>query len=59
MNNGPICWAYCEDGTICRRPAVAVDKERGCTVCEMHRGAGQDREEGETEDAAAESGVRA
>jgi len=30
------CWAYKEDGTICRKPAVAVDYERGCNVCEEH-----------------------
>ena len=30
------CWAYEEDGTVCGRPAVAVDAERGYTVCARH-----------------------
>jgi len=31
-----VCWAYNEDGTVCGRPAVAVDAERGYTVCAQH-----------------------
>ena len=30
------CWAYDGDGTVCRRPAVGVDAQRGFTVCEYH-----------------------
>ena len=29
------CWAY-EEGRICGRPAVAICKQRGITVCEKH-----------------------
>lgn len=31
------CMAYCEDGTICNRPATIVDTQRGCYVCEAHK----------------------
>lgn len=37
LQSGAICWAYEDNGAICRRPAVAVDPQRGCTVCERHR----------------------
>ena len=31
------CWAYLENGEMCGRPAVAIDAERGYTVCEIHQ----------------------
>ena len=30
-----ICWVYTRDGTICRKPAVAVVHDM--TICEEHR----------------------
>lgn len=30
------CWAYKPDGSICGKPAVTYDKERGCAVCAEH-----------------------
>ena len=30
------CIAYNEDGTICRRPATALDKKRGGMICTEH-----------------------
>lgn len=30
------CVAYRDDGTLCRRPAVAVDRQRGGIVCAEH-----------------------
>ena len=33
----PICWAYDDDGCICRRPAVSFDQQRGFKVCQNHR----------------------
>ena len=31
-----ICWAYTEDGRVCRRPAASFDQQRGFTVCAEH-----------------------
>ncbi len=31
-----ICWAYTEDGQICRQPATGFDQQRGITVCARH-----------------------
>lgn len=31
-----ICWAYTEDGRICRQPATGFDPQRGLTVCARH-----------------------
>ena len=31
-----ICWAYDDDGRICRRTAASFDQQRGFTVCEWH-----------------------
>ncbi len=31
-----ICWAYTEDGLICRQPATGFDQQRGFTVCATH-----------------------
>jgi len=36
-----ICWAYDDDGRICRRPAANFDQQRGFMVCQQH---GQNRE---------------
>ena len=33
---GLRCWAYAEDGTLCGKPAVAIDQERGILVCKAH-----------------------
>lgn len=30
------CWAYREDGRICGKPAIGIDEQRGCVVCEEH-----------------------
>ncbi len=32
----PICWAYTEDGRVCRQPATTFDQQRGFTVCAKH-----------------------
>jgi len=31
-----ICWAYTEDGRVCREPASAFDQQRGFMVCARH-----------------------
>lgn len=31
-----ICWAYTEDGRVCRQPATVLDQQRGLTVCSAH-----------------------
>jgi len=31
-----ICWAYDDDGRICRRPAAGFDQQSGFTVCQKH-----------------------
>jgi len=31
-----ICWAYTEDGRICRKPATIFDQQRGFLVCQTH-----------------------
>ena len=30
------CIAYAEDGTICGKPAIVIDVQRGGMVCEEH-----------------------
>src|SRR5205814_2418976 len=30
------CWAYADDGRICRRPATVFDPQRGFFVCAAH-----------------------
>jgi len=30
------CFAYNEDGSICRKPATVLDPQRGCLVCSEH-----------------------
>lgn len=30
------CIAYRDDGSVCRRPAIAVDRTRGGAVCGEH-----------------------
>ena len=32
----PPCVAYCDDGTICGKPALIVDPQRGGMVCKAH-----------------------
>lgn len=36
-----ICYAYTEQGTICRREAIAIDEQRGHAVCAEHLPAGR------------------
>ena len=55
--NGAICWAYNEDGTICRRPATAIDTERGYAVCELHDRRRRPKE-GEMKDEAENTRIR-
>ena len=55
--NGPICWAYNEDGTICRRPAITIDTERGCAVCGLHDRKKRPKE-GEIKDEAENTRIR-
>ena len=31
-----ICWAYDDDGRICRQPAASLDQQRGFMVCQKH-----------------------
>jgi len=31
-----ICWAYTEDGRVCRQPATVFDQQRGFLVCQAH-----------------------
>lgn len=31
-----ICWAYTEDGRVCRKPATVLDQQRGFLVCQEH-----------------------
>jgi len=31
-----ICWAYTEDGRVCRKPATVLDPQRGFLVCQEH-----------------------
>jgi hypothetical protein len=31
-----ICWAYAEDGRVCREPATIFDQQRGFMVCARH-----------------------
>lgn len=31
-----ICWAYTEDGRVCRKPATIFDQQRGFLVCPAH-----------------------
>ena len=42
------CFAYKEDGTICGRPAVVIDPQRGCAVCEVHRPGNVQEEKGKS-----------
>ena len=41
MNSDPFntlqCFAYCSDGTICRKPAFFFDEKRGFFVCHEHK----------------------
>lgn len=31
-----ICWAYTDDGVICKQPAIGIDYDNGCPVCAEH-----------------------
>lgn len=31
-----ICWAYTEDGRVCRQPATTLDQQHGFLVCQTH-----------------------
>lgn len=31
-----ICWAYTDDGRVCRKPAAIMDPQRGFLVCPEH-----------------------
>lgn len=31
-----MCWAYTDTGSLCGKLAVAVDPQRGMTVCAAH-----------------------
>jgi hypothetical protein len=31
-----ICWAYTEDGRVCRKPTTVPDPQRGFLVCQEH-----------------------
>jgi len=35
-NDEPLCVAYLEDGTVCRRLATVIDTQRGAMVCADH-----------------------
>ena len=40
-----ICWAYAEDGRVCREPATSLDQQRGFMVCARHaRNRGQHKQ---------------
>ncbi len=43
-----ICWAYDDDGRICRRPAAVWDPQRGFFVCHKHSGVRETPTENQT-----------